>query len=90
MSFFQYGLTETVNLRNTYPVLELDCALLILREVRTSTVCHQVFDLFNFSISNLTLSYLLLQGRFYFYSNSLCVSNYSQVEPFKVICQLIR
>jgi hypothetical protein len=33
MSFLQYGFTETVNLRNTYPILELDCALIILCEV---------------------------------------------------------
>jgi hypothetical protein len=33
MGFLQYGLTEAVNLRNTYPVLEPYCALFILHEV---------------------------------------------------------
>jgi hypothetical protein len=70
--------------------LKPDCALLIFREVWTSVLCHQIFDFLNFNITNLTFSYFLLQGRFHFYSNSLCMSNYSQVEPFKVICQLIR
>jgi hypothetical protein len=37
MGFLQYGLTEAVNLRNTYLVLEPYCALLILHEVWTST-----------------------------------------------------
>jgi hypothetical protein len=89
MSFLQYGFIETINLKNTYLVLKLDCALLVLCEVWTSALYHQIFDFLNFSITNLTFLYILLQGWFYFYSNSLCMSNYSQVEPFKVICQLI-
>jgi hypothetical protein len=84
MSFLHYGFTETVNLRNTYPVLEPDCALIILREVQTSALCHKIFNLLNLGITNLTFTYFLLQGRFYLYGNSLCVSNYSQIELLKV------
>jgi hypothetical protein len=60
MGFLQNGFMEAVNLRNTYPVLEPYCALFILREVWTSTLCHQIFDLLNFSITDLTLAYFLL------------------------------
>ena len=84
MGFLQYGFTETVNLSNTYPVLELDCALFILREVWTSTFSHQIFDFLDFSIIDLTLAYFLLQGRFYFNSDPLSVCNYSQVESSKI------
>jgi hypothetical protein len=84
MGFLQYCYMEIINLRNTYPILELDCALFILHEIWTSTFYHQIFDLLNFSICDLTLSYLLLQGTFHFYSSSFTMSNYPQVEPFKV------
>ena len=80
----QYGLMEAVNLRNTYPVLELYCALLILREAWTSTFSHQIFDFLDFSITDLTLVYFLLQGRFHFDSDPFSMCNYSQVESFKI------
>jgi hypothetical protein len=84
MGFLQNSFSEVVYLRNTYPVLEPYCALLILREVWTSTFSNQIFDLLDFSITDLTLVYFLLQGRFYFNSYSFSVCNYSQVESFKV------
>jgi hypothetical protein len=60
MGFLQYGLTKAVILRNTYPVLEPYCALLILREFWTSTFSDQIFDFLDFSITNLTLADFLL------------------------------
>jgi hypothetical protein len=53
MGILQYSLTEAVNCRNTYPVLEPYCALLILRKVWTSTFSNQIFDLLDFSITDL-------------------------------------
>jgi hypothetical protein len=89
MSFFQYSLTEAINIRNTYPVLELYCALLILRELWTSTFSNQIFDLLDFSITNLTLADLLLQGRFHFNGDTFRVCNYSHVESYKILNKLI-
>jgi hypothetical protein len=86
MSFLQYVFAEIVNLRNTYPVLEPDCALIILYEVQTSAFFHKIFDLLNLGITNLTFVYFWFQGWFYLYGNSFCVSNYSQVEIFKIFC----
>jgi hypothetical protein len=40
-------------------------------------LCHNIFDLLNFDITNLTFTYFLFQGRFYLYNNTHCVSNYS-------------
>jgi hypothetical protein len=60
MGFLQNGFAEAVNLRNTYPILEPYCALLILHELWTSTFCQQIFDFLNLSISDLTLAYFLL------------------------------
>jgi hypothetical protein len=77
IGFLQYGLTEAVNLRNTYPVLEPYCALLILNEVWTCTFSHQIFDFSNFSITDLTFVDFLLQGRFHFNSDPFSVCNYS-------------
>jgi hypothetical protein len=85
MSFLQYSLTEAVNLRNTYSVLEPYSALLILREFWTSTFSNLVFDLLDFSITNLTLTYFLLQGRFHFNSYPFNVCNYSQIESSKIL-----
>jgi hypothetical protein len=59
MCFPQYGFTKAINLRDTNHVLEPDRALLILREVWASTFSYQIFDLLNFDITDLTLSYLL-------------------------------
>jgi hypothetical protein len=84
MGFLQYSLMEAVNLRNTYPVLEPYCALLILRKFWTSTFSNQIFDLLDFSITDLTLADFLLQGRFYFNSDPFSVRNYSQVESSKI------
>jgi hypothetical protein len=52
MGFLQYSLTKAINLRNTYPVLEPYCALLILREFWTSTLSNQILDLLDFSITD--------------------------------------
>jgi hypothetical protein len=52
MCVLQYSLTEVVYLRNRYLVLEPYCALLIHREVWTSTISHQIFDLLDFSITD--------------------------------------
>ena len=90
MSFLQYGLMKTIYLRNTYPVLEPDCALLIFHEVWAPTFYHQVFNFLNLNITNPTFLYLLLQGRFHFYGNSLCMGNYSHVKLIKLLYQLIR
>jgi hypothetical protein len=60
MGFLQYSLTEAVYLKNTYPVLEPYYALLILREVWTSTLSNQIFDFLDFSITDLTLANFLL------------------------------
>jgi hypothetical protein len=54
MGFLQYSLTKAINLKNTYPVLEPYCALLILREFWTSTFSNKILDLLYFSITNLT------------------------------------
>jgi hypothetical protein len=77
MGFLQNGLMEAVNLRNTYPILEPYCALLILREVWTSPFSHQILDFLDFSITDLTLAYFLLQGRFHFDSDPFSMCNYS-------------
>jgi hypothetical protein len=75
---------KTINLRDTNPVLEPDCALLIFREVWTSTFSYQIFRLLDFGITDLTLSYFLFLGRFYFYDNSFSMGNYPQIELLKV------
>jgi hypothetical protein len=80
MGFLQYSLTKAINLRNTYPVLEPYNTLLILREFWTSTFSNQILNLLNFSITNLTLTNFLLQGRFQFDGDSFSVRNNSQVE----------
>jgi hypothetical protein len=85
MGFLQYSLTEAINLRNTYPVLELYCALLILRKFWTSIFSNQIFDLLDFSITNLSLAYFLFQGRFCFNSDPFSVCKYSQVESLKIL-----
>jgi hypothetical protein len=77
MGLLQYNLMKAINLRNTYPVLEPYCALLILHEFWTSTFSNQIFDLLYFSITNLTLTYFLLQGRFHINSDSFSMCNYS-------------
>jgi hypothetical protein len=82
--FLQPSLTEAINFRNTYPVLEPYCALIILRKLWTSTFSNQILDLLDFSITDLTLAYFLLQGRFNFNSYTFSVCNYSQVESSKV------
>jgi hypothetical protein len=84
MGFLQYSLTEAVNLRNTYLVLEPYCALFILRKFWTSTFSNQIFDLLDFSIIDLSFADFLLQGRFYFNSDPFSVRNYSQVESSKI------
>jgi hypothetical protein len=90
MGFLQYSLTEAVNLRNTYPVLEPYRALLILREFWTPTLSNQILDLLDFSITNLTLADFLLQGRLQFNSDSFSVCNYPQVESPEILNKLIR
>jgi hypothetical protein len=52
--------TKIADLRNTNPVLEPYHALLILHEIWASTFSYQIFDLLNFGITDLTLSYFLL------------------------------
>jgi hypothetical protein len=86
MTFFQYSLMEAINLWNTYPIFEPYSTLLILREFRNSTFCNQILNLLNFSITNLTFTNLLLQGRFQLNGNSFSVSNNSQIESLKVFC----
>jgi hypothetical protein len=90
MGFLQYSLTEAINLRNTYPVLEPYCALLILCEFWTSTFGNKILDLLNFCITNLTLTDFLLQGRFHFNGNSFSVCNNSQVDSPEIFNNLIR
>src|SRR5688572_30216226 len=75
MSFFQYILTEAINLWNTYPIFEPYSTLLILHEFRNSTIRDQILTLLNLSITNLTFTNLLLQGRFQLNGNSFSVSN---------------
>jgi hypothetical protein len=89
MGFLQYSRMEAINLRNTYPILEPYRALLILSEFWTSTFSNQIFDLLNFSITNLTLADFLLQGTFHFNSDSLSMCNYSQVESPEILNNLI-
>jgi hypothetical protein len=84
MGFLQYSLLEAINIRDTYPV-EPYCALLILCEFWTSTFSNQIFDLLDFSITDLSLLYFPLQGRFYFNSESFSMRNYSQVEFSKIL-----
>jgi hypothetical protein len=89
MGFFQYSLMKAIILRNTYPILEPYDALLILREFWTSTFSNQILNLLNFSITNLTLTNLLLQGRFQFDGDSFSVRNNSQVESPEILNNLI-
>jgi hypothetical protein len=89
MSFFQYDLTKAINFRNTYPILELYSTLLILREFQTSTFRNHILNLLNFSITNLTLTNFLLQGRFHINSNSSSVSNYPQVKSPEILNNFI-
>jgi hypothetical protein len=89
MGFLKYSLMKAINLRNTYPVLEPYCALLILHEFWTPTFSNQILDLLDFSITNLTLVDFLLQGRFHFNGDSFRVCNYSQVESSKILNKLI-
>jgi hypothetical protein len=89
MGFLQYSLTEAINLRNTYPVLEPYRALLILCKFWTSTFSNQILGLLNFSITNLTLADFLFQGRFHFNSDSFSVRNYSQFKSPEILNNLI-
>jgi hypothetical protein len=89
MGLLQYSLTKAINLRNTYPVLEPYCALLILREFWTSTFSNKILDLLYFSITNLTFANFLFQGRFHINSDSFRMCNYSQVESPKILNNLI-
>jgi hypothetical protein len=84
MSFFQYSLTKAINLRNTYPILELYSTLLILREFWHSTFRNQILNLLNFSITHLAFTNFLLQGRFQFDGNSFHMCNNSQVESLEI------
>jgi hypothetical protein len=86
MSFFQYSLTKAINLRNTYSILEPYCTLLILREFQNSTFRNQILNLLNFSITHLTFTNFLLQGRFQFNGDSFSVCNNSQIESLKIFC----
>jgi hypothetical protein len=86
MGFLQYSLTKAINLWNTYPIFEPYSTLLILREFRNSTFRNKILNLLNFSITNLTFTNLLLQGRFQLDGNSFSVCNNSQVESLKVFC----
>src|SRR5688572_18093383 len=83
MGFLQYSLMKAFNLRDTYLVLEPYCALLILREFRTSTFSNQILDLLYFSITNLSVADFLLQGRFHINNNSFSVSNYPRLSLLK-------
>jgi hypothetical protein len=76
MGFLQYSLTKAINIRNTYPILEPYGALLILHELWTSTFRNKILDLLYLSITNLTFTDFLFQGRFHINSNSFSVSNY--------------
>jgi hypothetical protein len=89
MGFLQYRLTKAINIRNTYPVLEPYCALLILREFWTSTFSNKILDLLYLSITNLTFTDFLLQGRFHISSDSFSVCNNSQVESPKILNNLL-
>jgi hypothetical protein len=89
MGLFQNSLSKAFNIRNTYPVLEPHSALFIFREFRTSTLCYQILDLLNLSITNLTFTDFLFPGRFHINSNSSSVSNYPQVKSPKILNNLI-
>ena len=89
MGFLQYSLTKVVNLRNTYPVLEPYCALLILREFWTSTFSNKILDLLYPSIDSLSFADFLLQGRFHINSDSFSMSNYPQVKSPEILNNLI-
>jgi hypothetical protein len=67
----------TIDIRNTDPILEPYSALLILRELWTSTFRNQILNLLNFSITNLTFTNFLLQDRFQFNGNSFRMCNNS-------------
>jgi hypothetical protein len=45
MCLLQYGFMETIDIRNTNLILEPYRALLIVREIQTSTFCYQILDL---------------------------------------------
>jgi hypothetical protein len=89
MGFLQYSLTKAINLRNSYPILEPYCALLILCKLWTSTFHNKILDLFYFCIIHLTFMNFLLQGRFRFNGNSFSMHNYSQVKSPEILNNLI-
>jgi hypothetical protein len=80
---------KAFNLRNTYPILEPYCALLIFREFRTSTLCYQILNLLYLSITNLSFADFLLQSRFRINSYSFSVNNYPQVKSPEILNNLI-
>jgi hypothetical protein len=84
MCLLQYGVTKSIDIRNTNLILEPYRALLILREIWASTLCYQILDLLNFGIADLIFSYFLLYDRFQFDGNSFSMSNYPQIEPLKI------
>jgi hypothetical protein len=86
MCLLQYGFSKTINIGNTDPILEPYRALLILRELWASTLCYQILDLLNLSITNLTFTNVLLQSRFQFNGNSFRMCHNPQVEPLKIFC----
>jgi hypothetical protein len=75
MCLLQYGFPKTIDIRNTDPILEPYRALLILCEIRASTLCYQILDLLDFGITNLTFTNFLLQGRFQFNGHSFRMCN---------------
>jgi hypothetical protein len=90
MGFLQYSLTKAINIRNTYPVPEPYCALLILCEFWTSTLSNKILDLLYLSITNLTFTNFLFQGRFHINSESFSMSNYPQVKSPEILNNLLR
>jgi hypothetical protein len=89
MGFLQYSLTKTIDLKNTYLILEPYCALLIFCEFRTSTFSNQILNLLYFSITNLSFADFSLQGRFHINNISFSVSNYPQVKSPEILNNLI-
>ena len=75
---------------HTYPLLEPYCPLVILSEIRCLTYFHQLLDLLDLNILKLTFPYLLFEGRFHLYGNSLSVSNEPKIEFLKFPTQFLR
>jgi hypothetical protein len=52
--------------------------------ISLSTFSNQIFDLLDFSITDLSFADFLLQGRFYFNSDPSSMRNYAQIESSQI------